>query len=100
MTYDFNIPAKNLFETPIYRANGDGSNSDTPYLLSHALADFIQSMPTGKQALKFWGWAEKLYKDGSLELDESDVELLKHFITENPNIPTVYAGQLLRILLK
>lgn len=100
MTYDFNISAKNLFQEPIYRGNGDGTNSDTPYLLSHALADYIQGMPTGKQALKFWGWAEKLYKDGSLELDESDKELLKQFITENPNIPTVYAGQLLRILLK
>lgn len=95
MNYDFDMPSRTVHGTPIYR-----QGTAEEYFLSHALADFIESMPTGKQALKFWGWAEKLYKDGNLDLDESDVLLLKEFITTNPSIQTCYAGQLLRILSK
>ena len=44
-----------------------------------------QTLITGSKgdALKFWDWANKLYKGEVLDLDKSDQEVFKNFIKEN-----------------
>lgn len=46
-------------------------------------------------ALKFFGWAQKLYAGSVLDLDQSDVETLKNFIKENETMTILSKAQAL-----
>ena len=50
---------------------------------------------TKGDALKFWDWAQKLYKGEILDLDKSDQEVFKNFIKETEKIPVITKAQIL-----
>lgn len=59
-----------------------------------------QTLITGSKgdALKFWDWANKLYKGEILDLDKSDQEVFKNFIKENEGLPIITKAQILELL--
>lgn len=76
--------------------NLDGSpviENGNPIELSKALANNLANS-TEKDPIKFYDWAMKLYKTGVLDLDRSDFELLKKFISEMP-FSVLFRAQLL-----
>lgn len=46
-------------------------------------------------ALKYFHWAQKLYKGEALELDPSDSETLKNFIKDNDQLTILVKAQAL-----
>ena len=46
-------------------------------------------------ALKYWGWATKLYQGEVLDLDVSDAETLKGFIKTSNTLTILLKGQAL-----
>jgi hypothetical protein len=46
-------------------------------------------------ALKFWHWAQKLYKGEELDLDPTDTETLKNAIKENDSLTILSKAQAL-----
>ena len=50
---------------------------------------------TKGDALKFWDWAQKLYKGEILDLDKSDQEVFKNFIKDTEKIPVITKAQIL-----
>lgn len=50
---------------------------------------------TKGDALKFWDWAQKLYKGEVLDLDKSDQEVFKNFIKDSEKIPIITKAQIL-----
>ena len=50
-------------------------------------------------ALKFWEWAKKLYQGEVLDLDKSDQETLKSFISESASFTVLSKAQLLNQFL-
>jgi len=49
-------------------------------------------------ALKLWHWAQKLYSKEELELDPSDLEILKNFIKESETLTILAKAQALACL--
>jgi len=49
--------------------------------------------------MKFYGWAVKLYSKQQLDIDFSDFEKIKKFITNHKNMTAICEGQLLEYLL-
>ncbi|MEY4332360.1 MAG: hypothetical protein RLZZ196_1098 [Bacteroidota bacterium] len=58
------------------------------------IAQTLVNTPKG-DALKFFGWAQKLYAGSALELDASDTETLKNFIKESDSITILAKAQAL-----
>ena len=53
---------------------------------------------TKGDALKYWGWAQKLYTGEDLDLDQSDFETFKTFIKETDKIPVITKAQAIACL--
>jgi hypothetical protein len=68
--------------------------NDQVILLNKSLANNLVSGSRG-DAVKFYDWALKLYKDGSLTLDRSDFEMLKKFVESLDSVSILYKAQLL-----
>lgn len=85
---DFNKPIKGL--------NGVSAKDQTgkDVTLGSILADQLVSGSKG-DAVKFYGWALKLHEGIELELDKSDKQTLKDFITNNEQLTILAKAQLL-----
>ena len=59
-------------------------------LLSQILANLVEG-----DAVKIWGWALHLRKEGYLELDKSDTGLLKDIILNSKSMTVLGKAQLL-----
>lgn len=89
MTINFAMDAKSL----------DGSDmieSGEVINMGKTLANWLANSSKGADAIKFYDWALKLYKTGTLDLDNSDWDKLKKFITEVEGMSNSFRAQLLQ----
>lgn len=66
-------------------------------LLSRNLANLLVNAQT-ENAIKFYDWALKLYKDGWIEVDGSDKQTLYDFIKNDKRIVNLIKAQLLKLM--
>jgi hypothetical protein len=66
--------------------------------VSKMIANTLVNQSKG-DALKFWDWAQTLYKGEILDLDSSDQETFKTFIKEG-GLPIYAKAQVLHVLKK
>jgi len=91
MIFAFNIDLKDLDGKPLKDATG--KNETAGRLLARTLA----SQSKG-DALKLFGWAQKIWNCEKLDLDNADQKTLNEFV-ENSEVMTVLAkAQILDIL--
>ncbi len=64
------------------------------FRLSQALSQMLSNAGQSTNPLKHWEWAKDLARTGVLELDESDYEELKKFVTSQVNASTAWRAQL------
>lgn len=65
-----------------------------PIMLNKALANSLMNSTKG-DAVKYYDWAVRLYKTGTLDLDRSDWDHLKEFIKGLDQVANIYKAQLL-----
>lgn len=65
---------------------------------SKNLAAHIAATSECTEPLKFYGWAQKLYDSGILDLDEADVDKLKLFIENHRTINVLGKGIFLGVI--
>jgi hypothetical protein len=85
---NFNKPIKNLTGQSMKDANGK------EVTLGYILAEQLVSGSKG-DAVKFYGWALKLHEGKEIELDKSDTQTLKDFVTNNEQLTILAKAQLL-----
>jgi hypothetical protein len=83
MKLDLNFDLKDLAGNAIPEAN-------CGKIVANALSQNAEG-----DALKYWGWATKLYNGEVLDLDASDVQTLKGFITTSKTLTVLLKGQVL-----
>ena len=83
MKIDLNAPIIDL----------DGSNIQDSNM-GKIVAQMLITETKG-DALKFWDWAQKLYKGEVLDIDKSDQEVFKNFIKDSEKIPIITKAQIL-----
>jgi hypothetical protein len=64
--------------------------------LGKALSEQLAFANKG-DALKLFNWAQKLYNGEALDLDKSDENVLKDFITNNESFTILVKAQLLEL---
>jgi len=69
-----------------------------PENLNRILAFVLAKSNDTRSPVKLWNWAVQLSKDGILEIDKADSELLKDVILKNEMIFAAAKGQLLEII--
>jgi hypothetical protein len=62
-------------------------------VLANALAQSNQLEP-----IKFFDWAVRLFNDGVLEVDDTDLELIVNFVKSNKGLSVLVSGQILKAL--
>ena len=85
---NFNKPIKSLNGNVVKDQNGK------EVTLGSILADQLVSGTKG-DAVKFYGWALKLHEGLELDLDKSDKQTLKDFVTNNEQLTILAKAQLL-----
>ena len=85
MKLNFNFNLTDLDGQPIENANAGK-------LLANTLAQQAKG-----DALKFWEWALALNKGEIINLDTSDLTVLKNFIKESDALAILAKGQLLQV---
>lgn len=86
-TIDFNVPLKDINETPI-----------TDKKLATVLSEVLGSAAKVENPMKLYGWYIELRKSGKLNLDNTDKKLLHSFIESNETLFLFVKGQLLEII--
>lgn len=61
------------------------------------IANVLVSQTKG-DAVKYWGWAQKLHDGKEMELDKSDFDTLKNFIKDSEVLPVLTKAQVLEIM--
>lgn len=85
---NFNKPMKGLNGQSVKDQNGK------EVTLGNVLANELVSGNKG-DAVKFYGWALKLHEGKEIELDKSDTQTLKDFVTNNEQLTILAKAQLL-----
>lgn len=87
---DFNKALNGLDGKPL---KGDEGKDLT---VGRLLSGFLASHTKG-DALKFFGWAQKLYNGEPIDLDESDKETLKEFVKNHEGLTILAKAQILGV---
>ena len=85
---NFNKPIKSLSGNVVKDQNGK------EVTLGGILAELLVNGNKG-DAIKFYGWALKLHEGKEIDLDKSDTQTLKEFITNNEQLTILSKAQLL-----
>lgn len=85
---NFNKPIKSLNGSVVKDQNGK------EVTLGSILADQLVSGTKG-DAVKYYGWALKLHECQDLDLDKSDKQTLKDFVSNNEQLTILAKAQLL-----
>jgi hypothetical protein len=85
---NFNKPIKGLNGQAVKDQNGK------EVMLGYILAEQLVSGSKG-DAVKFYGWALKLHEGVELDIDKSDKQTLKDFVTNNEQLTILAKAQLL-----
>jgi len=83
---------------PCLRLDGT-SVEDTKLTLGQMFANMLVSGAKG-DLLKFYGWGIKLMANETLDVDKSDLKVMKDFIETNENASILLRAQILEILLE
>jgi hypothetical protein len=67
----------------------EGSN------LGQLLSQMLASASTKENAVKMYYWAQKLYSGEELDLDPSDLSILKSFVESNEQLTVLAKAQIL-----
>lgn len=84
---NFNFELKGL--------DGSSLNENAGKLLANVL-----SSDTGKNPVKFWGWAQLIFSGKSINIDGQDMEILKNLIMDNNQLTALSKSQLLEAINK
>lgn len=87
---NFNVALKGLDGQEVKDEKGE------PLMIGRFLSSQLASATRG-DALKFFGWAQKLYNGDSLDLDKSDESTLKDFIKSNDQLTVLAKAQMLLV---
>lgn len=91
MKLDLNVQIKNL----------DGTNAKdekgNELILSKVIAQALYSSAPGVDPLKAFEWSQNFYKDGFVEMDQSDLNLFKSYI-ESSQFAVVIKGVTLQLI--
>lgn len=68
----------------------EGSN------LGQLLAQMLASASTKENAVKMYYWAQKLYVGEEIDLDPSDLSILKSFVENNEQLTVLAKAQILQ----
>ena len=60
------------------------------------LADRIAGETEGQSKVKLLDWALSLFRQGFVELDESDCAWISNFVAHNKTIPSLFGGQIIK----
>ena len=93
MQYDFNVPLYDLAGNIITDPKGDDITIGK--LISNALVNQSKG-----DALKFHSWAIDMYNCQTINLDRSDVKMLREFIETNETITVLGKAQIFELLDK
>jgi len=93
MQYDFNVPLYDLAGNVIKDPN------DKDITIGKLLSNALVSQAKG-DALKFHGWAVDMYNCKSINLDRSDVKVLRDFVQDNDTITVLAKAQIFELLDK
>lgn len=91
MKINFALPFKNLEEEEIVE------NGKT-VLLSKVLAPVMASQTEGVDVLKFYDWSRSIFKGETIDLDRTDLDIIKNFIKSNKQLSVLGKGRLLEAL--
>ena len=75
----------------------DGKVIEGQGKLSKMIGNMLANSQTG-DAVKYLSWGIQLYKDGVLEVDQSDFDAIKSFINDNKTVAVMLKGRLLEIV--
>lgn len=88
MKVDLNKPFLDMDESPIK------DDSDKPLMLNKILANHLLGL--GKEnVMKFYDWGFSLWKDGIIDVDRTDSEMLQKFIENLDGVTRLLKGRLL-----
>ncbi|NVM36896.1 MAG: hypothetical protein HWN81_14965 [Candidatus Lokiarchaeota archaeon] len=85
MNLDLNKPIKALDGAELENSN-----------LAKILANTLCGKTEGIEPIKAMDWALKLHNEGSIEIDSTDAEKLKAFITKEENFTNLLKASLLK----
>lgn len=93
MKIDLNKPLKAL--------NGEiiKNDKDEPVMIGQTIAG-VMVMQTKGDILKYFGWATQLYQGKAVEMDKSDINVLRGFIENSDNMTILLKAQALEIIEK
>jgi len=86
------------FKKEFKKLPGDESGGERVPNLNVILAFALSRSDSRSDPVKLYGWSMKLATDGVLELDRSDIGLLKEFITADKTMFISSKGQLLELI--
>lgn len=72
-------------------------DKDTPVLANKVLANVMSQSAQKEMPLKFWGWCQSLWKEGTIELDHEDFLRLKEYVG-TLNLSLLILGQVMEAL--
>lgn len=84
--YDFKKPLLNPDGEPLKENNED-------LMMNKTLSAFIMGSNVTEGTLKFFDWGLQLRKDGIIELDDTDRDMLKNFILTNARLSVLEKGR-------
>jgi len=93
MQYDFNQVLNDLNGQPIK------DQKDNDITIGKLLSNALVSQAKG-DALKFHGWAVDMYNCKTINLDRSDVKVLRDFVQDNDTITVLAKAQIFELLDK
>jgi len=93
MKLDFNIPVKGISGKPL-------KNDGKEQILSKVLASHLANGSSKIAPLKLWGWCADLWNEKVIDIDTSDIPILKESITDNETMTVLAKGQALEVIVK
>lgn len=66
--------------------------------LNKVIAPVMASQNEGVDVMKFYDWSRGIYKGGVIELDRTDLEIIKNFIKDSKQLSVLAKGRLLEAL--
>lgn len=96
MKIDLNKPVRNLDGSPVKKGQG----TEQYRTLGNVFSEFIGSKKiAGIHPIKAMNWAFDAYAGKPIEIDKSEMELIKKQIEASPDLPNFVSGQLLECLI-
>lgn len=93
MKIDLNVPVLDLAGVPIK----ESGNSPEIVTCSRLLSNNLIQGSKG-DAIKFYDWAQALYKNQPIEVDNSDFKKIRSFIDESEGVSILAKAQILKAL--